>query len=45
LDKKGEKDWHHIWLTFAGYALVVAVLFSVLFKHKHDPKAVENVGH
>lgn len=41
----GEKDWHHIWLTFAGCALVVAVLFSVLFKHKHDAKAVEGVGH
>jgi NHS family xanthosine MFS transporter len=23
----GQKDWHHIWLSFAGYALVVAVLF------------------
>lgn len=41
----GEKDWHHIWLTFAGYALVVAVLFSVMFKHKHDAKAVENISH
>ncbi len=29
------KDWHGIWLTFASYALIVAVLFSLLFKHKH----------
>lgn len=29
------KDWHGIWLSFAGYALVVAVLFLFLFKHKH----------
>jgi MFS transporter, NHS family, xanthosine permease len=41
----GDRDWHGIWLAFAGYALVVAVLFAVLFKHKHDPKAVENVSH
>lgn len=41
----GDKDWHNIWLTFAAYALVIAVLFVVLFKHKHDPRAVENVAH
>ena len=29
------KDWHNIWLTFAAYALIIAVLFAVLFKHKH----------
>jgi NHS family xanthosine MFS transporter len=39
------KDWHHIWLTFALYALIIAVLFAVLFKHKHDPKDVENITH
>jgi NHS family xanthosine MFS transporter len=36
----GAKDWHGIWIAFAGYALVVAVLFVLLFKHKHDPNAV-----
>lgn len=41
----GQRDWHNIWLTFAGYALVIAIAFAVLFKHKHDPKAVENVSH
>jgi NHS family xanthosine MFS transporter len=39
------KDWQGIWLSFAIYALVIALLFSVLFKHKHDPKAVENISH
>jgi len=29
------KDWHNIWLSFAGYALTIAILFAVLFKHKH----------
>ncbi len=41
----GVKDWQGIWLSFAGYALVVAILFSILFKHKHDPKALINVQH
>ncbi|WP_395056498.1 nucleoside permease [Flavobacterium sp.] len=41
----GQRDWHNIWLAFAGYALVVAILFAVLFKHKHDPKDVESVTH
>jgi len=39
------RDWHHIWLTFAIYALVIAVLFGIFFKHKHDPKDIENVVH
>lgn len=34
------KEWHPVWLAFAGYALVVAVLFFILFRHKHDPKAM-----
>lgn len=33
----GTKQWEGIWLSFAGYSLVVAVLFAVLFRHKHDP--------
>lgn len=41
----GDREWHGIWLAFSIYALIVAVLFAVLFKHKHDPKAVENISH
>ncbi len=37
----GARDWHGIWLTFAVYALVVAVLFGIMFKHKHDPNAIK----
>lgn len=29
------KDWHGIWLAFAIYALIVAVLFGIMFRHKH----------
>lgn len=39
------KDWHGIWLVFAIYSLIIAILFAILFKHKHNPKAVENVTH
>jgi len=41
----GVKDWHNIWLSFAAYALVIAILFALMFSHKHDPNAVENVSH
>ncbi len=41
----GARDWHNIWLAFAGYALVIAIAFAVLFKHKHNPKDVESVTH
>jgi len=41
--ENGAKNWHGIWLAFAGYSLVVAILFMVFFKHKHDPKSIENI--
>ena len=39
------KDWPHIWLAFAAYALVIAVLFALMFKHKHNPEAIGNASH
>jgi len=41
----GVRDWHNIWLAFAGYALVIAIAFSVMFKHKHNPEEVASVSH
>ena len=41
----GAKDWHGIWLTFAAYALVMAVLFVPLFKHRHDPQRAATASH
>lgn len=31
-------DWSTTWLIFAAYALVVLVLFSVIFRYKHVPE-------
>jgi NHS family xanthosine MFS transporter len=39
------KDWHNIWLAFAIYALVITVAFAIMFKHKHDPQAIEEIKH
>ena len=41
----GNKDWHNIWLSFAVYSLVIAIAFSIMFKHKHDPEALVTVHH
>jgi NHS family xanthosine MFS transporter len=41
----GEKEWQGIWLAFAIYAAIVAVLFAVMFRHKHNPNAVYDLKH
>lgn len=41
----GKTDWHGAWLAFAVYALIVAVLFAVLFRHKHEPDKVSGISH
>ena len=41
----GDFQWRGIWLTFAIYSLVVAVLFAILFKHKHNPDEILEVHH
>lgn len=41
----GVRDWHNIWLSFAAYALVIAIAFAVLFKHKHNAEDVASVTH
>lgn len=34
------RNWHEIWLSFAAYVAVAAVLFAIMFKHKHDPNKI-----
>jgi NHS family xanthosine MFS transporter len=37
------KNWHGIWITFALYALAMAILFVPLFKHRHDAAAMRSL--
>ncbi len=37
--------WPATWLVFAGYALVVAVVFAAVFRYKHDPQRLGAVNH
>jgi NHS family xanthosine MFS transporter len=38
-------NWHGIWLSFAGYALVIAVIFPFVFKNKYSSTAKLDVIH
>jgi NHS family xanthosine MFS transporter len=33
--QNGIKNWPSIWFSFAGYALVLAILFPIVFKYNH----------
>ena len=41
----GVKNWQNIWLAFAGYALVLGLLFPLVFRYKHDPNAPLKPAH
>ena len=38
------KDWFGIWISFAGYALAIAISFLLVFKHKHVAGDIKNMG-
>jgi MFS transporter, NHS family, xanthosine permease len=44
-NKDGIRDWHNIWLSFAAYALVIAIAFAIMFKHEHKPEELEKINH
>jgi len=33
-------DWPTVWFIFAGYALIIAVVFAFVFKHKHNRNTI-----
>lgn len=37
----GVRDWQNIWLAFAGYALLLGIIFPFVFKYKHDPHVLK----
>lgn len=39
----GVKNWQNIWFVFSGYAVVIAVLFLLVFKYEHKPDLGEVV--
>jgi NHS family xanthosine MFS transporter len=41
----GSTNWHGAWLLFAGYALVVAIFFMILFKNDDTKADTISVSH
>ena len=39
------RDWQSIWFSFAGYALVLLVIFPLVFHYKHDKEAIGEIRH
>jgi NHS family xanthosine MFS transporter len=39
------KNWQGIWLSFAGYALVIAIIFPFVFRYKHNKALVQAIQH
>jgi NHS family xanthosine MFS transporter len=39
------KNWHGIWLSFAGYALVIAIIFPFVFRYKHTETYKQAIQH
>lgn len=39
------KNWQGIWLCFAGYALMIAIIFPFIFKYKHKPAFRPAINH
>jgi nucleoside transporter len=35
-------DWQSVWFIFASYALIVTILFAILFKYKHNVNTDKN---
>ena len=38
-------QWQEVWIAFAIYSLVVAVVFAIFFKHKHKAEDVAGFSH
>ncbi|MCC2590143.1 MFS transporter [Chryseobacterium sp. MFBS3-17] len=39
------EGWTTSWYIFAGYALVITILFAIVFKYKHRPADVAEIKH
>jgi len=41
----GIKDWTSIWFVFSSYALVLGIVFPLVFKYRHVPQTGQPVYH
>jgi len=41
----GVKDWHSIWFSFAAYALLLGIVFPLVFRYKHEPVPTQKNPH
>jgi len=39
------QGWGGVWVLFAIYSLIVGILFTLMFKHKHNPAEMTNIHH
>lgn len=44
-EANGDFMWRDIWNSFAIYALLIAILFAFMFKHKHEPEKMGEISH
>lgn len=42
---EGIVNWSYTWFAFAAYALILTVLFWLLFRYKHNPEDVKDFKH
>jgi len=41
----GVRNWQNIWFSFAGYALVLGIIFPLVFRYQHDPVQLNKTAH
>jgi NHS family xanthosine MFS transporter len=41
----GVRNWQNIWFSFAGYALVLGIIFPLVFRYRHDPGQLNKTPH
>jgi hypothetical protein len=34
------RDWQGIWFVFAGYALILGIIFPFVFRYKHERRVI-----
>jgi NHS family xanthosine MFS transporter len=38
-------NWSSVWYIFASYALIIGLLFMLIFKYKHNPEKIQEIKH